>query len=88
VRCQGSTRSGTSPPSSIVVPSGPLAPPSSSPPFPVVPSFLLLAGPIIFQPNALHDTRRSVLSIPNTDTQLNKTHSGSNRAWCFVLHYH
>jgi hypothetical protein len=60
VRRQGSACTGTSPPSSVDLPSGPPALLSSSPPSHVVLSSLLLAGPIIFQPNVII-TQREVI---------------------------
>jgi hypothetical protein len=60
VRRQGSTCTGTSPPSSADLPSGPLAPPSISPPSPNVPSSLLLVGSIIFQANVIITQREGI----------------------------
>jgi hypothetical protein len=60
VRRQGSTCTGTSPPSSVDLPIGPPALPSSSPPSPFVPSSLLLARPIIFQPNVIITQREGI----------------------------
>jgi hypothetical protein len=61
---QGSACTGTSPPSSVDLPNEPPtlppAPPSSSPPSPSVPSFLLLAGPIIFHPNVIITQREGI----------------------------
>jgi hypothetical protein len=42
------------------LPSGPPAPPSSSPPSPGVPSSLLLAGLVIFQPNVIITQREGI----------------------------
>jgi hypothetical protein len=64
VRLQGSVCTRTSLPSSADLPSGPptppLAPLSSSPPSPVVPSSLLLAGLVIFQPNVIITQREGI----------------------------
>jgi hypothetical protein len=57
---QGSTCTGTSPSSSTDVPSEPLAPPSSSPPSPAVPSSLLLGGPVVFYPNVIITQREGI----------------------------
>jgi hypothetical protein len=60
VRHQGSTCTGTSPPSSTDLPSGPPAPLSSSPPSPDVPSSLLLAGSVISQANVIITQREGI----------------------------
>jgi hypothetical protein len=64
VRRQGSACTRTSLPSSGDLPSGPPAPPpaplSSSPPSLVVPSSLLLAGPVIFQHNVIITQREGI----------------------------
>jgi hypothetical protein len=60
MRRQGSTCTGTSPPSSTDLPSGPPAPLSSSPPSPVVLSSLLLARLVIFQPNVIITQREGI----------------------------
>jgi hypothetical protein len=57
---QGSACTGTSLPSFANLPSEPPTPPSSSPPSPVVPSSLLLAGPIIFHPNVIITQREGI----------------------------
>jgi hypothetical protein len=57
MRRQGSACTGTSPSFSADLPSRPPAPPpappSSSTPSPVVPSSLVLVGPVIFYPNVI-----------------------------------
>jgi hypothetical protein len=64
VRRHGSACTRTSLPSSADLPSDPTAlppaPPSSSPPSPVVPSSLLLARLVIFQPNVIITQRRYI----------------------------
>jgi hypothetical protein len=64
VQHQGSICTGTSPPSSIDLPSGPPAPPpaplSSPPPSAIVPSSLLLARHVIFQPNVIITQRKDI----------------------------
>jgi hypothetical protein len=61
---QGSACTGTSPPSSADLSSGPPAPPlaslSSSPLSLAVPSSLLLAGPVIFQHNVIITQREGI----------------------------
>jgi hypothetical protein len=56
---QGSACTGTSS-SSADLPSGPPAPPSSLPPSPIVHSSLLLARPVIFQPNVIITQREGI----------------------------
>jgi hypothetical protein len=51
---------GTSSPSSVDLPGGPPAPPSSSPPYLGVPSYLLLAESVIFQANVLVTQREGI----------------------------
>jgi hypothetical protein len=60
VRRQGSACTATSPPSSVDLPDGPPAPPSSSHPSPDVPSSLFLAGSIIFQANVIVTQRECI----------------------------
>jgi hypothetical protein len=60
MRHQGSLCNETSPPSSADLPSGPSAPLSSSTPSPAVPSSLLLAGHVIFQPNFIITQRKGI----------------------------
>jgi hypothetical protein len=60
VRCLGSACTGTSPPSSIDLPGGPPALPSSSPPSPDIPSSLFLAESVIFQANVIVTQRKGI----------------------------
>jgi hypothetical protein len=60
MRRQGSACTGTSPPSSTDLPGVPLAPPSSSPPSPVVLSSLFLAGSVVFQANVIVTQREDI----------------------------
>jgi hypothetical protein len=57
---QGSACTGTSPSSSVDLPGGHPAPPSSSPPSPDVPSSLFLAGSVIFQANVIVTQREGI----------------------------
>jgi hypothetical protein len=64
VQRQGSACTGTSPPSSTDLPSGPPAPPraplSFFPPSPVIPSSLLLSRAITFQANVIITQREGI----------------------------
>jgi hypothetical protein len=60
VRCQGSTCTRISPPSSTDLPGKPPAPPSSSPPSLDVHSSLLLAGFVILQANIIVTQREGI----------------------------
>jgi hypothetical protein len=74
VRCQDSACIGTSPPSSVDLPGGPPAPPSSSPPSLDVHSFLLLAGSVIFHQYYINSKRmyitQEMTSYKNTNLEL------------------